>query len=118
MVALSRRTVLYRVAFRSGSHLPRPKLFFAMLTIGLIGPNIGRIALWESGPSLPLYFRTDLRFDSIMWGAITATILRHRYNIPNPNVIGALALIAFLVLARFNLLSNGFLYQGGYALSV
>lgn len=96
--------------------LDRPRIFLALLVFGIVAPAAGRIMLWERGPSLHLYFRTDLRFDNLMWGAGAAWIVFHRRSIPFMTVLGAAAFVAFLVMARFDLLSNGFLYLGGYSL--
>jgi peptidoglycan/LPS O-acetylase OafA/YrhL len=51
-----------------------------------------------------------------MWGALAAWLSFNRYVIPLPKIIGGCALIAFVVLARIDLLSGGFLYLGGYCL--
>jgi peptidoglycan/LPS O-acetylase OafA/YrhL len=94
----------------------RPRLFLAIILAGIVGPTIGRLLLWREGPSLYLYFRTDLRFDSLMWGALAAWLSFNRYAIPSPKILGGCALVAFLVLSRIDLLSGGFLYLGGYGL--
>lgn len=94
----------------------RPRLFLTIILVGIIGPTVGRLLLWKEGPSLYLYFRTDLRFDSLMWGALAAWLSFNRSTIPAPKILGGCALILFLVLSRIDLLSGGFLYLGGYCL--
>ncbi|MCV3240635.1 acyltransferase family protein [Mesorhizobium sp. ZC-5] len=96
--------------------LPKPRLLMGTLIVGICAPAICRILVWESGPSLHLYFRTDLRFDNLMWGAATAWLFFKQRSVRVPPAVGWGSLIVFLVLARFNLLSNGFLYLGGYTL--
>ena len=96
--------------------LPRPRLLAGVLIVGMFAPAAGRFLVWESGPSLHLYFRTDLRFDNLMWGAATAWWFFRRRETSIPPAVSWLALIAFVAMARFDLLSNGFLYLGGYSL--
>jgi peptidoglycan/LPS O-acetylase OafA/YrhL len=94
----------------------RPRVFRLILIAGISGPAIGRVLLWSGGPALDLYFRTDLRFDSLMWGALAAWLSFNRKAIPYPNSVGGIAFISYIVLACFRNLSNGFLYLGGYSL--
>ncbi|WP_144379114.1 acyltransferase family protein [Mesorhizobium amorphae] len=90
-------------------------LFGLVLAVGITAPACARVLLWEEGPALQLYFRTDLRLDSLMWGA-TAAWLNLRWNFPRSlSAIPLFALIFFVVLARYNLLSSGVLYLGGYS---
>ncbi len=90
-------------------------LFGLVLAVGIIAPAFARALLWEEGPALQLYFRTDLRLDSLMWGA-TAAWLNLRWNFPRlSSEIPLFSLILFVILARYNLLSNGVLYLGGYS---
>jgi peptidoglycan/LPS O-acetylase OafA/YrhL len=97
--------------------LSRRRLFAWVLAVGIVGPAVARFFLWESGPSLELYFRTDLRFDSLMWGAAGAWLFFTRPGVARlAAMVGLLALLSFLAAARINLLSNGVLYQGGYSL--
>ena len=45
-----------------------------VLLFGLTAPAVARAMLWHGGASLDLYFRTELRFDNLMWGALVAWI--------------------------------------------
>jgi len=116
MVSVCRRTILCFLAASVGLYDLTTSCFQGDTHSGIIGPTIGRLLLWKEGPSLDLYFRTDLRFDSLMWGALAAWISFNRSTIPLQKILGGCALIAFVVMSRFNLLSNGFLYLGGYCL--
>ena len=51
--------------------LSRPAIF-AAIAAGIVLPAIARAWLWPGGQALDIYFRTDLRFDGLMWGALTA----------------------------------------------
>jgi peptidoglycan/LPS O-acetylase OafA/YrhL len=51
--------------------IPRTAVF-ALLALGIILPEVARSVLYRGGNALDLYFRTDLRFDGLMWGALTA----------------------------------------------
>jgi peptidoglycan/LPS O-acetylase OafA/YrhL len=91
-----------------------------LMVAGIVGPALARLILWEPALTLPLYYRTDLRFDSLMYGAFAAWLVVNGKINPGPvgrrhlGWAGLMALVAFLVLARFNLLSNGVVYVGGY----
>lgn len=100
---------------------PRAAFLSAIAAI-ISWPTIGRMLIWESGPSLDLYFRTDLRVDSLMFGALASWLLHQGYwpkdakTSHRLSIAGLVSLALFFVMARFNLLSNGFLYLGGYTL--
>lgn len=101
----------------------RSPLWLGLILLGgLVGPAIGRIVLWEEGPSLWLYFRTELRFDNLMWGVLGAWLLwtgRIQESAVWRHAGVAMALVAtavFFVVSYFPVVYNGFLYMGGYTL--
>jgi peptidoglycan/LPS O-acetylase OafA/YrhL len=88
------------------------------LAIGIAAPALGRALLWHDGVSLWMYFRTDLRIDTLFWGSLVA-FLTHWGAWPKEgpwrNFVswsGAVALVLILWLSRHELLSNGFVYRG------
>jgi len=94
-----------------------------VLAVGILGPAIARPLLWEGGASLWLYFRTDLRFDLLMWGALGAWLV-HFDRLPAPTTRGGAvvawggvgALAGFFAVSTQSVVSSGFLYVGGYSL--
>lgn len=100
--------------------MSRPLVFFIFLA-GIIIPAIERSILWQEGPSLWIYFRTDLRFDNLLYGALAAWII-HWGFVPNgwSRIIlswcGPVSLVALIILARFDLLTNGYAYKGVFSL--
>jgi len=96
----------------------RNKIIFGVISAGIILPALVRAVLWESGQSLHLYFRTDLRFDGLMWGALLAWLVLAGYRL-NGKVLPACAAItgalSLIVMAQYDLLSNGQLYLWGFS---
>ena len=96
--------------------LPRP-LVLLFLFVGIAAPACARLLLWEEGASLWIYFRTELRFDNLLYGAFVAWMVFWGF-VPKglTRVIlswaGLVALIVLLILARFDLLTNGYAYRG------
>lgn len=50
----------------------------ALFAVGIMAPAIGRAFLWRSGSSLEIYFRSDLRMDGLVWGAMLAYLAHHK----------------------------------------
>jgi peptidoglycan/LPS O-acetylase OafA/YrhL len=53
---------------RSRSNL----LLGIVIGLGILGPEVGRTLLWPSTWTNIHYYRTDLRFDALCWGALVA----------------------------------------------
>lgn len=94
----------------------------AFFAFGIIAPAVGRALLWQHGPSLEIYFRSDLRVDGLVWGA-TLAWLAHHGMIPTDTevrhyagLIGASALGAFLYFSQFESISNGANYRYGFSM--
>lgn len=102
--------------------VPRPAML-CLFVVGLVGPAVARAALWESGPSLWLYFRGDLRLDALVWGvalawAFDADLVPVERLRSRPSLwAGVLALVALVWMASLHLLSGGELYRGGFSLA-
>jgi peptidoglycan/LPS O-acetylase OafA/YrhL len=101
--------------------VPRPAMLCLFL-VGLIGPAVVRAALWESGPSYWLYFRSDLRLDALVWGVALAWVLDAAL-VPTQflssrlsSCVGVLAIVALVSMASIDLLPGGQLYLGGFSL--
>jgi peptidoglycan/LPS O-acetylase OafA/YrhL len=100
----------------------RPAIVFGLLAIGIIAPAVARFWLYESWEMMWLYFRTDLRADAILWGVLLAWIFylgfapRHRWARSSFGVGGIAALIGLVGMSVYDLLSNGFMYHGGFSL--
>jgi peptidoglycan/LPS O-acetylase OafA/YrhL len=95
-------------------------LRFAVVIAGIAIPSLARAIAWTNEHSLHLYFRTDLRFDGLMWGALAALLIDAGYYPPSRlrialRWIAPLALIFLFVIASFDGLSNGFLYLIGFS---
>jgi peptidoglycan/LPS O-acetylase OafA/YrhL len=106
--------LLTLVALTMRAPLP---MIFAVLASGIVLPALGRLLLWESSHH-DLYFRTDLRFDGLMWGALVAWIMHAGYRPQNKlwGWIAAASFLGLLCIAWFELLASGYLYQGGFSL--
>ncbi|MGY4329957.1 peptidoglycan/LPS O-acetylase OafA/YrhL [Bradyrhizobium sp. LB7.2] len=94
----------------------------AVLALGVFGPWLGRIWLWESGPSYPIYFSTHLHVDGLAWGATLAWIYS-RDLLPKSqasrtivNVLAWASLAAFIWLSWEERIANGQLYRWGFTL--
>jgi peptidoglycan/LPS O-acetylase OafA/YrhL len=104
------------VLLRSSRHF----VFFVLLT-ALIIPAVARAILWEEGPSLWIYFRTDLRFDNLLYGVIAAFVI-HWGLVVNERLRvilswgGFVSLLALIILARFDMLTDGYAYKGVFSL--
>lgn len=96
-------------------------LFFLVLIAGITIPAVARAILWSQKHSLVWYFRTELRFDELMWGALTAMIVHlgitpsehHRAKFSYATVA---ALLGLLFVSSFEGLNNGLMYLGGFSL--
>lgn len=94
---------------------------FSIVLAGIVLPSIFRAALWLKDPSLSIYFRSDLRMDGLMWGALAALMIDCKVF---PNEAGRRALslatipavIGLFYIASFEGLANGFLYLVGFTL--
>jgi peptidoglycan/LPS O-acetylase OafA/YrhL len=99
----------------------RPAMLCLFL-VGLIGPAVARAALWESGPSHWLYFRSDVRLDALVWGVALAWAF-DKALVPTQFLssrlsswVGVLALAGLVSMATVDLLPGGQLYLGGFSL--
>lgn len=94
----------------------------ALFAVGIIAPAVGRALLWRSGPSLEIYFRSDLRMDGLVWGAMLAYLAHHKMLPTGVEVrryaglAGFSVLCVFLNMSRFDTLSDGTLYRWGFTL--
>jgi peptidoglycan/LPS O-acetylase OafA/YrhL len=97
-------------------------LMLAFFAAGILAPAAGRLMLWHAGPSLELYFRTDLRVDALMWGAMLAWLAHNEMISADvrlrrfAGLAGFAALCAFFYMAKYELLSGGFFYRWGFLL--
>jgi len=97
------------------------KAVLCLIGAGIILPAIARAILWRSGISLDLYFRTDLRFDGLMWGALVAWIMHLGYRPPAGQTrywgwAVAAGIAGLIWIARYEVLVNGLLYRGVFSL--
>lgn len=97
------------------------KLMFGVALAGIVIPATARAILWQHEHTLQIYFRTDLRFDGLMWGAFTAMLIDAKIyptEALRPHVSRAaiIGLIGLLTIASFDGMGNGFLYVAGFAL--
>jgi peptidoglycan/LPS O-acetylase OafA/YrhL len=92
--------------------------FSAVIVAGILAPAIARLILYRH-EFLWGYFRTDLRFDMLMWGAGAAWLIA-RVNFERVagafSWAGMVALATLIAMAKFNLFATGFLTLGGYTL--
>jgi peptidoglycan/LPS O-acetylase OafA/YrhL len=96
--------------------LPR-KQILVFLGIGIIIPAIARFHYWQGGPALWIYFRTDFRFDNLLYGATIAWFLNWGMVPQGRNKTllswaGMLAFVGLIGLAIPDLINNGKIYQG------
>jgi peptidoglycan/LPS O-acetylase OafA/YrhL len=95
------------------------RLMVTLFAAGIAVPLIARILLWHGGPSLDLYFRSDVRVDALVWGAAFAWLMHNKMMEMSPRsrqfagLIGFSALFGFLYISRFDLLSDGGFYRWG-----
>jgi peptidoglycan/LPS O-acetylase OafA/YrhL len=93
---------------------------FGIIIAGIALPAIFRSYLWLQDPSLSLYFRSDLRMDGLMWGALAALMVDKKI-VPNESKMRTLslatvpALLGILLIASFDGM-GGFLYLIGFSL--
>jgi peptidoglycan/LPS O-acetylase OafA/YrhL len=101
----------------------RQRLQAPILAIGICLPALCRAVSWKEADWFMLYARTDLRVDSLMWGAMVAWIVASKWR-PRPIVarllcwLSAAALIALFGLAKLPhaYYSGKFAFYGGYSL--
>jgi peptidoglycan/LPS O-acetylase OafA/YrhL len=91
------------------------------LFAGIIAPAIARFLLWHEGPSLWIYFRTDLRFDNLLYGALVAWLLHWGYNPKGMGQkilswAGLISLVGLIGFATPDFLNNGGIYRGLFSL--
>lgn len=98
-------------------------LMISLLGLGILAPAIARAWLWHDGPSLRLYFRSDLRVDALIWGAALAWLVHngmlsswHRVQ-QFAGLAGVVALCLFLYISQFDLLSDGEAYRWAFSLA-
>lgn len=91
-----------------------------IIAAGILYPAIGRAAIADSAPELQIYFRSDMRFDGLMFGAAVALLTQTCHSRPRFStllaILGWAALAIILVMARTELLETGALYQWGFTL--
>jgi len=100
--------------------LPRP-IVLLLLLAGITAPAIARWMLWHEGSALWIYFRTDLRFDNLLYGALVAWMLHWGYK---PEGLsrkilswaGMLSLFCLIGISMPDLLSHGEVYHGIFSL--
>lgn len=97
-------------------------LMIAIFATGILAPTIARIMLRHDGPSLDLYFRSDLRLDGLVWGSALAWLVHNDMILAGSrlrrfaDLAGFTALCAFLYTSQYELLSDGSLYRWGFSL--
>lgn len=93
---------------------------FSIVIAGIVLPAFFRAYLWLKEPSLSLYFRSDLRMDGMMWGALAALLIDNKV-FPNESGMKILSLatipafVGLLYIASFDGM-GGFLYLIGFTL--
>jgi peptidoglycan/LPS O-acetylase OafA/YrhL len=110
--------VLLLVCLRSGAKAKRNVQI--LLAVGIIYPLVGRLLTFRLGHVLDQYFRTDLRFDTLMWGALGAWGYHTRqlpplFFTPRFQTMAAWSAVLLLLISCFNVYNNGFLPWGGYS---
>lgn len=100
---------------------PKPAML-AFFAVGIIAPAVARAALWREGPSLELYFRSDLRVDGLLWGSALAWFAHHKI-LPDGQEVrryaglaGFAALATFIYFSQFDSLTNGANYRYGFSM--
>jgi peptidoglycan/LPS O-acetylase OafA/YrhL len=98
---------------------------FSVVAAGIVLPEIARSVLWRYDSSLHsvylLYFRTDLRMDGLMWGALAAMLVDAGL-VPTGRLkklvawAGPLALSALVLIAAQEWLYDGRLFLFGFSL--
>lgn len=95
------------------------RTFDIVLAIGIIGPAVARLVLWD-GQWSSQYYLTHLRIDTLMWGALAARLVAANW-MPKDGMgrenVGVAAIIAFAVVILFALIPNrinGVMSLGGY----
>lgn len=113
--------ILWPVLLFAAFRMPNPKWsVLALIVAGIIYPTFARLFLQHSLPTLEIYFRTDLRIDVLMWGALGAwlVVFDEAKRIKIPAVIADIsAVAAFVILmaiASYDVAYNGWLNAGGY----
>jgi peptidoglycan/LPS O-acetylase OafA/YrhL len=96
--------------------VPR-SIVLTLLILGMVIPGVARWLISQEGPELWMYFRTDFRFDNLLYGAMVAWLLHWGFE---PKGLtrkilswaGLFSLIGMLALARYELIGNGAIYHG------
>lgn len=88
------------------------------LIVGMIVPAILRLLLWDEGSALWIYFRTDLRFDNLLYGALVAWVLYWGYEPKDLSRTvlswaGVVAFIGLIGIAIPNFITHGEIYTHG-----
>jgi peptidoglycan/LPS O-acetylase OafA/YrhL len=98
-----------------------PRLLLPLILAGLVAPSVARSLVWEGGAALWIYFRTDLRFDALLWGALIAWIM-HWDVMPKGWLgraslawIGMASLLALFMLSQYEFIVLGWGYEGAFS---
>jgi peptidoglycan/LPS O-acetylase OafA/YrhL len=100
----------------------RKRYLLALMIAGIVYPGVARWLLWDGTIALNLYFRTDLRLDGLMYGALVAWLTEggHTPSRKYARVVGlsgAAATVGLLVIGNHELLASGVAYRGGLSLA-
>ena len=101
--------------------LPNSRLIFpAVLIVGIVGSAIARLLLWDDKQIFNLYFRTDLHFDGLLWGALGAWIVFQKW-LPTTHgstralsVAGTAGMALFVAAGYIELFWSGIAFRGGW----
>jgi peptidoglycan/LPS O-acetylase OafA/YrhL len=98
-----------------------PVYILLIIVAGIVYPVIARPIFWDGQPWTSIYFRTDTRMDSLMWGALIAWITVHgrvskKRFAPIVGIAGALGLAIIFLLSVRGLIDQRFHYMFGFAL--
>ncbi len=97
--------------------VPR-KIVLLFLFAGIIAPAVARFLLWHEGSALWIYFRTDLRFDNLLYGALVAWLLHWGYTPKGMSRkilswAGLISLIGLIGIAMPDFITHGEIYHLG-----
>jgi peptidoglycan/LPS O-acetylase OafA/YrhL len=89
-----------------------------IIAAGILIPTISRFIAWQIEPSLSIYFRSDMRMDGMMWGALAALLI-HENIVPSDKLKPYLSKATIAAVALLLTISSydgmqGFLYEQGF----
>ncbi|UEM08247.1 acyltransferase [Bradyrhizobium barranii subsp. barranii] len=89
--------------------LPFRRLFLVLLLVGIAAPPIARLLVYDQARIFNLYFRTDLHFDGLMWGALGAWIVANGWTPSGRTsaIVGPAALAGFMAAASLEFFHSG-----------